>query len=925
MTVVAATGVPATLPLVQRPVVLGAAALALLALGLLVLLPGASAQGASVNMAQVQVGLESSGDIRYLCPTGGSCSAILNDNVVRITWHSAGGAGDYNVLQGSQWGISYTEPGVGFRTAPCAHYTSGDGACAPYIGTAYMGPTGFSFTGAAASASSITAGHRWAASGSPAGPVLVQHVMKPSAAEPHLAEVKVTFTNTDATKTVTDVHYRRAFVFEEQRHPPGAPMPGTTGTQSIATYTKLWIEGDYTPPDTLVCSSNVGWIEGAPGTSCVNGIPDMLHSATYTHCEDDGRMVTHPTSPPVPGPATSPPKPGPGYATSMGALGLVPWTAGPTGYIDCGQGAVFEFTVGDLAPGQSRSFTMYLGAVLGTSARGGVGEARAILRTAGVDAEFWAIGEPGTVSNTTWATAIVGFQGLYRPTPTITWTTFTPGWTVPAPFTAGVTVCLGHTADFSALLGHYSYPLSTATWNFGDSGTASFSGGSAPGLPVHMYAAAGTYTVTLTITDTGGWSGSASATVTVRDCHVPPVAAFTISGGGADCVDSRVFFNAVGSSDPDGGPVTYSWNFGDGSPTATGASAVHQYANDNPVTVTLTVTDDEGATTLATQPYPAPGDPNCPPDLDPLPEAWVTPGEVFVLDLHAVDQDGPTLTFEGAATLAGTFSAVVVTPGPPNWDATGKFTFTVPAWPAGRFELPFRASDGKAYDEEILVLRIRGIVEDTDHDGVADPADNCPGIVNLDQADSDHNGVGDACQGPDGKTIDQDGDGVPDTTDLCPTVPDPKQEDSDADGIGDACERLGLPDDADADGWLDRADNCPVRPNLDQKDLDHDGDGDVCDPDADGDGVADAGMNADNCLGLANHDQLDTDQDGKGNACDDVTDQPATLEERKRTPGVLDGASGRSILLLVGVGPAVMACLLLLALWRRKRKEQDRQ
>ena len=34
---------------------------------------------------------------------------------------------------------------------------------------------------------------------------------------------------------------------------------------------------------------------------------------------------------------------------------------------------------------------------------------------------------------------------------------------------------------------------------------------------------------------------------------------------------------------------------------------------------------------------------------------------------------------------------------------------------------------------------------DRDHDGIPDFRDNCPDVPNPDQADSDHNGIGDAC------------------------------------------------------------------------------------------------------------------------------------------------------------------------------------
>jgi beta propeller repeat protein len=58
---------------------------------------------------------------------------------------------------------------------------------------------------------------------------------------------------------------------------------------------------------------------------------------------------------------------------------------------------------------------------------------------------------------------------------------------------------------------------------------------------------------------------------------------------------------------------------------------------------------------------------------------------------------------------------------------------------------------------------------DGDGDGACDAVDNCPSVVNPDQADADADGVGDAC-------------------DNCPGVSNPGQADADADGVGDACE-----------------------------------------------------------------------------------------------------------------------------------------
>ncbi|MDA1259023.1 MAG: S8 family serine peptidase [Planctomycetota bacterium] len=69
-----------------------------------------------------------------------------------------------------------------------------------------------------------------------------------------------------------------------------------------------------------------------------------------------------------------------------------------------------------------------------------------------------------------------------------------------------------------------------------------------------------------------------------------------VANAGADQagnVGQSLSFNGSGSSDPDNDPLTYSWNFGDGSPTANGMIVNHAYASANVYTVTLTVSDGQ--------------------------------------------------------------------------------------------------------------------------------------------------------------------------------------------------------------------------------------------------------------------------------------------------------------------------------------------
>ncbi|MFB6299001.1 MAG: PKD domain-containing protein, partial [Halobacteriales archaeon] len=54
------------------------------------------------------------------------------------------------------------------------------------------------------------------------------------------------------------------------------------------------------------------------------------------------------------------------------------------------------------------------------------------------------------------------------------------------------------------------------------------------------------------------------------------------------------------SSDPEGGPLSYAWDFGDGN-TGSGVTPSHSYSSGGSFTVALTVTDDNGASDTASQ------------------------------------------------------------------------------------------------------------------------------------------------------------------------------------------------------------------------------------------------------------------------------------------------------------------------------------
>lgn len=134
-------------------------------------------------------------------------------------------------------------------------------------------------------------------------------------------------------------------------------------------------------------------------------------------------------------------------------------------------------------------------------------------------------------------------------------------------------------------------------WNYGDGSPLS-------GEASHTYPAEGTYTVTLTVTDNAGGDAAAAQEVTVSapattppppppGTNNPPTAAFTSSCSGLSCAFSDE------STDPDGSIVGRSWNYGDESPA--GAEPSHTYISGATYHVTLTVTDDDGASNSLTQ------------------------------------------------------------------------------------------------------------------------------------------------------------------------------------------------------------------------------------------------------------------------------------------------------------------------------------
>ena len=127
----------------------------------------------------------------------------------------------------------------------------------------------------------------------------------------------------------------------------------------------------------------------------------------------------------------------------------------------------------------------------------------------------------------------------------------------------------------------------TYMWDFGDN-TAAGSGASVQ----HTYGVLGARVVTLTVSD-GTKTTIKSLNVALTD-SVPVVDIAPKAQPNPASFNQPITFT-VAAHDPDGLAVTYSWDFGDNTPAATGASVQHAYGVLTDRVVTLTVSD--GTTT----------------------------------------------------------------------------------------------------------------------------------------------------------------------------------------------------------------------------------------------------------------------------------------------------------------------------------------
>jgi PKD repeat protein len=187
--------------------------------------------------------------------------------------------------------------------------------------------------------------------------------------------------------------------------------------------------------------------------------------------------------------------------------------------------------------------------------------------------------------------------------------------------------CDGLTCQFTDASSDPDGQITGWSWNFGDGSPASIDRN-----PSHGYAAPATYTVTLTATDNGGATNAASAHVTVNapPPNKAPQAEFEVHCTGLTCTFTDK------SKDADGNIASWHWDFDDGQ-SSSDQNPSHSYGTAGAYHVTLTVTDNDGASNSKTHD----ANPTAPPNQPPAAEfTWSCTGLACTFTDGSSDSDG---------------------------------------------------------------------------------------------------------------------------------------------------------------------------------------------------------------------------------------------------------------------------------------------
>ncbi|MCK5559341.1 MAG: PKD domain-containing protein, partial [Thermoplasmata archaeon] len=368
-------------------------------------------------------------------------------------------------------------------------------------------------------------------------------------------------------------------------------------------------------------------------------------------------------------------------------------------------------------------------------------------------------------------------------------------------------------------------------WDFGDDTTTGWQNLSGVS---HTYNQAGNYTVTLTVRDTihpPFLMDNDTCIVKVTDpssSNNPPVA-----DAGSDQnanISQTVYFDGSGSYDPDNDPLTYNWDFGDGTSTnwQNNCNSSHAYNATGNYTVTLTVSDgvlNDDDICIVSVKSSWSGSTNNPPIADAGPDQTVKVGQIVNFDgSGSYDPDGDPLLY------LWEFGDMPM----PSW-FNSSFRVHSYAQP-GIYTATLSVSDGEFTDHDNCTIYVidedsgekPDKVNDTDGDGLPDDWELEHGFDPNDSNDAELDPDGDTLtnldefeQGTDPHNKDTDGDDIPDNWELENGLNPTDGTDAVLDPDGDSLSNLRefqqstnpQDKDTDGDGYPDNIDAYPTNPN----------------------------------------------------------------------------------------------------------------
>ncbi len=190
------------------------------------------------------------------------------------------------------------------------------------------------------------------------------------------------------------------------------------------------------------------------------------------------------------------------------------------------------------------------------------------------------------------------------------------------------------------------------TWYFGD-GSAADTGSALN----HTFPIAGGYTVRLVISNEQEQHETTTVVHVTEPLsgNAPPLAVLS-AGTAVGAAPFNIHFDASRSTDPDNDPLTFSWNFGDGT-SGEGIEITHLYLNPGTYNPTLTVTDAKGGTATSSIPVIATA-PTATPQTTASPTASITISKKT--DYKEGEEQSLEVTLDGSKSKASIANATIL-------------------------------------------------------------------------------------------------------------------------------------------------------------------------------------------------------------------------------------------------------------------------